>query len=377
MSRPFFSIILPTKNRPEFLRDAISSVVRQNFDDYELIVSDNFNDERTKKVVDEFKENPHLRSLRTEKELNIPDHWEFAARNAKGIYALILTDRAFLRQGALKDISDTIKISNDPAVVFWKYGYFDEKKGILESEREEAGFKIFNSTALLENYGRTMDAHFLPRPHVGCYREDLIKKIRQDIGRLYLPYGPDFTSSLLALSYSESAVFIPRPLVFLQGATVSAGTQAQSSIVKYLESLNIDDPYKYVPIKAPINGNLIFNDFFKIRDIAGGNLRNVPVDWAFYFSKCYQELKEKEMLWRVDKETLDGFWKEWARALSSFDEDLRRRVKKNIVKTWMGVLKSFLRMSPLGGVLVKIKRTLAGKPTRSYRNIFEAAGFKR
>ena len=51
MAKPFFSIVIPTKNRPELLRDAIRSVLLQNFDDYELIVSDNFNDERTKKLL--------------------------------------------------------------------------------------------------------------------------------------------------------------------------------------------------------------------------------------------------------------------------------------------------------------------------------------
>ena len=39
-SRPVFSIVLPTYNRPELLRRAISSVCRQTFRDFELIVVD-------------------------------------------------------------------------------------------------------------------------------------------------------------------------------------------------------------------------------------------------------------------------------------------------------------------------------------------------
>ncbi|KKR79347.1 MAG: Glycosyl transferase [Microgenomates group bacterium GW2011_GWB1_40_9] len=375
MSKPFFSIILPTKNRPVLLRDAIRSVLSQNFDDYELIVSDNFNDETTKKAVEEFKKDSHLIYIRTDRELNIPDHWEFAGKRANGIYTLILTDRAFLKQGALQDIYDTIKGSKDQAVIFWKYGYFDEERGVLESEKEEAGLKILNSTDLLKDFGRTLDAHFLPRPHVGCYREDLIEKIRRDVGRLYLPYGPDFTSSLLVLSYSENVVFIPRPLVFFQGATLSAGTKAQSSIVTYLNSLNLHDPYKYVPIKAPINGNLIFNDFLKIRDIAGRNFRDISVNWSFYFNKCYQELREKGIIWKVNKETLADFWKEWTKALLSFDEETQTAVKKNFLRTWISVLKSFLKATPVGNILVKIKRAISGKPTFHYSSALEAGGF--
>jgi len=37
---PMFSIVLPTYNRPEMLRRAISSVCRQTFPDFELIVVD-------------------------------------------------------------------------------------------------------------------------------------------------------------------------------------------------------------------------------------------------------------------------------------------------------------------------------------------------
>jgi glycosyltransferase involved in cell wall biosynthesis len=376
VKKPFFSIIIPTKNRPEFLRDAIKSVVLQDFDDYELIVSDNFNDERTKNVVEEFKGNSRLHYRRTVRELCHPDHWEFAAKGARGAYILLLTDRSFFRQGALKDVHSTVKSLGNPEVVFWKYGYFDEEKGILDSEKEEAGVKFFNSVDILKDFNRTYDMHLLPRPHVGCYRHDLVEKIRSDVGALYLPFGPDYTSSFLVLSRVEKIVFIPRPLFFFQGASVSQGTKSQSSISEYLKSLNMKDPYSHVPIKASINVSLIFNDFFKIRDIAGGNLKKFPFNWAFYFSKCYQELKEKKAIWKVDEKTLNGLWKEWRRALSSFDKETQRAVRRQILKAQILFLKSLLRVSPIGNFLARIKRFLLGKPTSKFESAFAAGGFK-
>ncbi len=376
MSKPFFSIILPTKNRPVFLRDAIRSVLLQNFDDYELIVSDNFNDETTKKAIEEFKKDSHLIYIRTDRELNIPDHWEFAGKRANGIYTLILTDRSFLKQGALRDINDTIRNLSNPAVVFWKYGYFDEKKGVLESEREEAGFKILNSTDLLKNFGRTLDAHFLPRPHVGCYREDLIEKIRRDVGHLYLPYGPDFTSSLLALAYVKKVVFIPRPLLFLQGASVSAGTKAQSNINSYIKSLNLSDPYEFVPSKSPVNTNLIFNDLVKIKNLAGGNFQNLDIDWVFYFVVYYQALVEMKIIRGVNKKDLAEFWKEWSRALQTFNKDFQRAVRNGIRKRWLNIFKSYLRETFVGSLLLRLKRLLMRKPTYCFASVLEVGGFE-
>ncbi len=375
MNKPFFSIVIPTKNRPELLRDAISSVLLQNFNDYELIISDNFNDERTKSVTDEFGGNSHVRYIRTEHELNIPDHWEFATKKAKGIYTLILTDRAFLQQGSLRDIHNTITVAEDAPVVFWKYGYFEEKSKILRGEKREAGIKILKSTELIKKFSRTLDVHYLPRPHVGCYRFDIIEKIKKDIGRLYLPFGPDYTSSLLSLAYSDIAVHIPRPLVFFQGATVSAGTRAQSSVVQYLNSLNIPDPYQFVPIKAPINSSLLFNDLLKIQRIAAGNFKDINIDMVPYFGICYQELMEKKIIWRVGEKDRIELWKEWARALSSFDGQFQRAVKKELIKRRMNILKSYVRTTFLGSFLAHLKRILQGKPVHRGVSMREAGGF--
>ena len=43
---PFFTVAIPTKNRPARLRDAIRSVLEQSFQDFELIVSDNSDDDQ-------------------------------------------------------------------------------------------------------------------------------------------------------------------------------------------------------------------------------------------------------------------------------------------------------------------------------------------
>ena len=377
MNRPFFSIVLPTKNRPALLRDAITSVLLQNFDDYELIVSDNFNDEKTKAVIDEFKGNPHLSYLRTESELNIPDHWEFATKNTRGVYILILTDRAFLVQGALRNIHATISESpGDAPVVFWNYGYFDEITGVLRGEKKETGMKILNSTYLLKNFSLTLDAHYLPRPHVGCYKHSLIQKIREDLGRLYMPFGPDYTSSMLALAYSASVMYLPRPLVFFQGASVSSGTKAQISIATYLSSINVPNLYEFIPIKAPINTSLIFNDFLKIKNLAGGNFKDIDIDWVFYFVVCYQAIIESRIIFGTDQSDQTKLLEAWEKALSSFDKQTQTAVRKALRWRSLNIVKSYVKTTFIGRFLWGVKRALLHKPTHVYSSALHAGGFK-
>jgi glycosyltransferase involved in cell wall biosynthesis len=375
MANPFFSIVIPTKNRPDFLRDTISSVVLQDFDDYELIVSDNFNDERTKKVIDEFKDNKNIKYIRTEREMNIPDHWEFATRKINGDYLLILTDRSFLRQGALRDIYQTIRGLKDAPVVFWNYGYYDEKSKILSGENNEPGVKLLKSEDLAKNFIRTSDARYLPRPHVGCYKTDIIKKIKEKIGHLYLPFGPDYTSSFLALAYSDNVAYIPRPLVFFQGASVSAGTKAKFDVLPYLESLKDPDIYKFVPIKAPIISNLIFNDFLKIKNAVGGSLKDADIDWGVYFAICYGEMMEKKMIPGADRTFLNGLSEEWERALSLLDEKTKRSARKEVRRRYKNIIKSYIKETWPGHFLVRTKRILYRKPTQKYDSFLKAGGF--
>jgi len=52
MKNPFFSIIIPSYNRANFLKIAVRSVLNQDFTDYELIVVDDGSYDNTKKVID-------------------------------------------------------------------------------------------------------------------------------------------------------------------------------------------------------------------------------------------------------------------------------------------------------------------------------------
>ena len=57
MVNPFFSIVMPTYNRAEWLTHSISSVMRQSFTDWELIVIDDGSADQTGVVVNSFRDN--------------------------------------------------------------------------------------------------------------------------------------------------------------------------------------------------------------------------------------------------------------------------------------------------------------------------------
>lgn len=376
MKSPFFSVVIPTKNRPELLRDATSSVLLQSFDDYELIVSDNFSDERTSRIVREFRNDKHLRYFRTDKEMNMPDHWEFATQKARGNYVLILTDRSFLRQNSLRDIHQSITGSGkDVSVCFWNYGYYDEERKVLITENDEPGTNFLKSEELARKFSQTLNARFLPRPHTGCYRFDIAKKIRQDVGRLCYPVAPDYTSSLLLLAYSDFVMYIPRPLFFHQGAAVSNANQTGFNPSLYVLSVSSQNRYQFVPIKAPISSSIILNDFLTIQNLAGGHLKGIEIDWPFYFAVCYLELKGNLARKEANKKVQLELLKEWQNVFSRLDEKMKSAVRREIRRRWLIIPKSYLGESFLGEFLLRLKRFLLGKMTLKFKTALTAGGF--
>lgn len=51
MKNPFFSVIIPSYNRALFLKIAVSSVLTQTFDDYEIIVTDDGSTDNTQEII--------------------------------------------------------------------------------------------------------------------------------------------------------------------------------------------------------------------------------------------------------------------------------------------------------------------------------------
>jgi glycosyltransferase involved in cell wall biosynthesis len=56
MKQPFFSIIIPTFNRQEMIQTAIDSILKQTFHSYEIIIIDNLSADKTRNVVENYKD---------------------------------------------------------------------------------------------------------------------------------------------------------------------------------------------------------------------------------------------------------------------------------------------------------------------------------
>ncbi|MFL5753991.1 MAG: glycosyltransferase family 2 protein [Bacteroidia bacterium] len=302
----FFSIVIPTKNRPSYLRDAIRSVLAQGFTDYELIVSDNFNDENTAQVIAEFKAEPRLRSFRTDRELNMIDHWEFATQKASGRYVIVLPDRKLLYRDALQKLHRLIKGTKEQynCISYGVKCYDDINKQMLWNP-DTSNSKVLSSGELAENFlsknyftSESFDNYF-PKTLNSCYKRSFGEEVRKKLGSYFNNQGvttPDYSSFFINILLNEEILFSGFPFILSQGEHTSNGRNfGKGNIKSYMDSLGSIDPYEFVPVKAPFIYNLLVHDFMLVQHKLGMS-RYKPEPLNYYYTNYYEYrfLKDKE-----------------------------------------------------------------------------------
>lgn len=83
------SVTIPTYNNFESFKRALNSVLCQKFEDYEIIITDDSNNDDIKNYVEEI-HNPKIKYFKNENPLGPPENWNEGIRKATGEYIKIL-----------------------------------------------------------------------------------------------------------------------------------------------------------------------------------------------------------------------------------------------------------------------------------------------
>ncbi|MCA9115911.1 MAG: glycosyltransferase family 2 protein [Planctomycetaceae bacterium] len=386
MNSPRFSVVIPTRNRPTYAADALTSVLLQDFSDVEIIVSDNSTDSELAGQLASFVEGTPAKYIRPPRDCAMPDHWEFATRTTKGQYVLVLSDRSVLKANALRTIHESLAREQDRiGVCSWTWSMHDEKLGVElrhSRPRMPKEISVVRSEDVSASVGSPSGTPTgaLPRGLNSCYRADLADSIRAKHGTLFRRLNPDFTSAFLLLAEVEHMLYIDRPLFISTGLGVSNGGVGYiTESTSYLNSLELAEPFPSVPIKSPLVENSIFEDFLAMRQLAGGHLAGVEFDWVNYFRVCYSELMVKKGHGLLEPARINGFFSDWQQALAAADPQVQQAVRRQLRRSPMMHLLPMLRSSWLGPHLVSVKRRLKSCLDRQGRrgriSALEAAGF--
>jgi glycosyltransferase involved in cell wall biosynthesis len=95
-----FSLVYPTRHRPEFIAQALRILEAQGHEGFEVVVSDNYTDpDLSCETVCRRSSLARLTYVRPPAPVDMVDNWNHALAHATGDYVAFLTDKMFVLPG--------------------------------------------------------------------------------------------------------------------------------------------------------------------------------------------------------------------------------------------------------------------------------------
>jgi len=224
-----FSILLPTRNRLQLLQYAVESVRRQDFSDWEIVVSDNASTEDVRGFVARL-DDPRTHYVRTDSFVSVTDNWNNALRASTGDYVIMLGDDDALMPGYFSQLAHLIEKHEAPDLIytdayqyaypnvmpghpsgFIQQGYAEFITGRARTEpfwlpRAEAFALVAKSMSFRISFGFNMQHYVVSRRMVNALSSH---------GEFYESPFPDYYAANALLLLAENVLVVPHPLIVI------------------------------------------------------------------------------------------------------------------------------------------------------------------
>jgi len=295
MSVPFFSILIPTKNRPEIVSGAIQSVLDQTFGDFEIILSDNDDSPTaTRDVVAGFSD-PRIRYHRTSGTLPMHENWENALHQAQGTWVLVVEDKQRLTRTALECLHSVCREHPDSLVTYPPVNCFaDHLAGPVTVPK----VRQFTCEQVVEEFCRFSPLFWdiFPRGLTSATPRHLLNEMARSspTGMVFSWVNPDYSYGFQALSKAAGLCYIPGNIIYVPhsvGRTGKysnglSGAKKEAQARRFFASLPVSEQELLAGMPVPtiwLWVNPVLYDFRKFYRRPG----HAPeVDWIGYFAQC-------------------------------------------------------------------------------------------
>lgn len=228
------SIVVPTRERPDTLKHCLRTILMQDDNRFEVIVSDNYSGPETRAVVESFQDS-RIRYVRTDGRLGMSENFEFALSHVKGNWVTIVGDDDGLVPNAVSRFfsmveGTNIRVVSSLACGFEWPGVADDEESRLICLHHEGDTKkeMRPARRYLEKVLKNGDSYKdLPCLYTGGFmRMDLINEVSQkSAGNIYLSKIPDVYSGVVACCIEEQFLYVWEPLAIGGASRHSNGVQ--------------------------------------------------------------------------------------------------------------------------------------------------------
>jgi glycosyltransferase involved in cell wall biosynthesis len=211
LDKPFFSILVPSYNRPFELKRCVDSVLRSSFNNFEIIVSDDNSPlrEEIAEVMNCFSGNPKVIFHQQPSNLKEPGNKNFLTTKATGEFNIVIGDDDVLASDTLRLIYDFVFENSNYDIYGLGYFIVDEnnKPISIHSAPEAAVLSSKKNIRYLFEFG--VSPMGFMHPATFCCRSgiELALPYRADVG-----IGEDLCFLLQAVARGHSLITIPMAL---------------------------------------------------------------------------------------------------------------------------------------------------------------------
>ncbi|WP_316189684.1 methyltransferase domain-containing protein [Bradyrhizobium sp. SZCCHNS1054] len=221
------SFLLPSKNRLGLLRHAVASILAQNFQSFEVIISDNASDEDYRSYVAELAD-ARVVYHRVSTGVSVTENWHNALARSTGDYILMMGDDDALAPNFATDVLPLISADSPDIVYLAAYHY--AYPGVLAFEPRGYLAAVRNSEFLIEEtgpfcltvpYARELAASVMDfRYRFGFNAQHFLLRsefVRQfnSVGGIYQSPYPDTFAAVTALAHANSVAVVPNETVII------------------------------------------------------------------------------------------------------------------------------------------------------------------
>ena len=240
---PLVSIMIPTYRRPDMLREAVKSALRQiTTVPFEVVVVDNDNEEEMAEEVDKVIASfdaPNLRHFRNQTNIGLYGNWNRCIELARGCWITILNDDDLLDQSFLEEALEVLNGNSSIKLVGCTARVLDIQNNILPVTFTEWVKKFIKQLSSLarNNYPRELgvENYFLGNLHHGSLGVLMERKAAIEVGGFNQKYYPvsDYLF-LLRFIILNPVFYLPKILAtYRVGVNVSASPEVCAAGVHY------------------------------------------------------------------------------------------------------------------------------------------------
>ena len=303
MGTPYFSIVIPTFNRSDLFPYAVRSILQQTFDNFEVVLSDNFSTDDTPQVAKRFTD-ARVKYVRTPRHFVIADAWEFARSHATGNLIMMLSDDDTLASTALEHFSRQSEYY-DADFLFSSVAEYRDRSypGPAQNSVSCPAFSGLSRIVQVDEFIRPLfsfQPEFIMHPSAFVFPKRISDYVAKRTGRFFWTNGVEYSAWPIAALFAKNIVYVDLPLTILGrtgkswGSNIALCNPGKERIQEFIK--DVDHERKHAPLNNFTMCNLMAEGMLTAKSLFPKEFEAYEFDETKYLKKTIEELRKRKTL---------------------------------------------------------------------------------